>query len=64
MLFDMLQENAKSFPELAAEDLFAGMLQSRLGRMIVKRGGSNIRRSSKSSPTRSYSPVKTGSGSR
>ena len=37
MLFDMLRKT--QLPELAVEDLFAGMLQSRLGRMIVKRAG-------------------------
>ena len=39
VLLDMLQEKREKLPELAAEDLFAGMLQSRLGRMIVKRAG-------------------------
>lgn len=39
VLFDMLQEKRQLLPELGAEDLFAGMLQSRLGRMIVKRTG-------------------------
>ena len=39
VLLDMLQEKRMNLPELAAEDLFAGMLQSRLGRMIVKRAG-------------------------
>ena len=39
VLLDMLQEKRENLPELLAEDLFAGMLQSRLGRMIVKRAG-------------------------
>ena len=39
MLLDMLQEKRANLPALAAEDLFSGMLQSRLGKMIVKRAG-------------------------
>ena len=38
-LLDMLQEKRANLPALAAEDLFSGMLQSRLGKMIVKRAG-------------------------
>ena len=39
VLLDMLQEKRANLPALAAEDLFSGMLQSRLGKMIVKRAG-------------------------
>ena len=39
VLLDMLQEKRMNLPELAAEELFAGMLPSRLGKMIVKRAG-------------------------
>lgn len=39
VLLDMLQEKRMNLPELPAEELFAGMLPSRLGKMIVKRAG-------------------------
>ena len=39
VLLDMLQERREKLPALTAEELFAGMLQSRLGKMIVKRSG-------------------------
>ncbi len=39
VLLDMLEEKRAKLAQLPAEELFAGMLQSRLGRMIVKRTG-------------------------